>query len=47
MAETLFSLLSSGALTPKIGATYRLDQIAEAHRLLESGKSAGAIVIKP
>ena len=47
MAETLFGLLSSGVLTPKIGAAYPLAKIADAHRLLESGASAGAIVINP
>ena len=38
--------LSSGRFRPLVGATLALDEIAEAHRLLESGEVAGKIVIR-
>ncbi len=47
MAAALFDLMAQGVLAPRIGHTFPLDKIAEAHRLLESGKSVGAIVITP
>lgn len=36
-----------GALRPLIGATFRLDQVVEAHRLLQSRKAVGKIVLIP
>lgn len=47
MAEELFSLLGSGVIRVDIGGRFPLAEIAEAHRLLESGRTAGAIVIEP
>ncbi len=47
MAATLFDLIVEGALTPRIGHHFKLDEISAAHTLLESGKSVGAIVLKP
>ncbi len=47
MAAALFGLIAEGALKPRIGHSFRLDEIAAAHDLLESGKSSGAIVLKP
>jgi NADPH:quinone reductase len=47
MAATLFGLIVEGALKPKIGHRFALDEIAAAHKLLESGKSVGAIVLNP
>lgn len=47
MAAALFEMIAKGVLRPKIAATFPLDRIAEAHRLLESGATTGAIVIKP
>lgn len=47
MAEALFDLVARGVLRPRIGHRFQLKDIAEAHRLLESGKSAGAIVVTP
>lgn len=46
MAAALFDMIAKGALAPKIKHRFSLSEIADAHRLLESGKSAGAIVIK-
>ena len=47
MAAALFAMVAKGALNPNIGHRFALADIADAHRLLESGNSAGAIVIKP
>ncbi|WP_428407271.1 quinone oxidoreductase family protein [Hyphococcus sp.] len=47
MAATLFDMVAKGALKPKIEHRFPLSDVAGAHRLLESGKSAGAIVITP
>ncbi|MFZ5618607.1 MAG: quinone oxidoreductase family protein [Pseudomonadota bacterium] len=47
MASELFDLLERGVLKPTIAATFKLDDVADAHRLLESGKSVGAILLKP
>ena len=47
MAAALFDMVAKGAVSAKIGARFRLSEIADAHRLLESGKSAGAIVVSP
>lgn len=46
MAAALFDMIAKGALIPKIEHRFKLEDIESAHRLLESGKSAGAIVIK-
>ena len=45
MAATLFEMVAKGALKPKIERRFPLSDVAGAHRLLESGKSAGAIVL--
>lgn len=47
MAAALFDLLAAGALKPTIAATFPLAQGADAHRLLEAGKTIGAIILKP
>ena len=47
MAAALFDMIAKGALKPKIGRRFSLGEIADAHALLESGKSAGAIILKP
>ncbi len=47
MASALFEMIASGALTPNIGRQFKLADVADAHRLLESGKSSGAIVLTP
>jgi NADPH:quinone reductase-like Zn-dependent oxidoreductase len=43
--DRLSSLIEAGTLTPSIGATYPLDQAAEAMRYLEAGKARGKIAI--
>lgn len=47
MANALFSNIADGVLKPNISHTFSLEKIAEAHRLLESGTSVGAIIVKP
>jgi NADPH:quinone reductase-like Zn-dependent oxidoreductase len=43
----LFGWVGRGALKPLPVTTLRLDQVAEAHRLLESGTSTGKIALTP
>ncbi|QBY02788.1 NADPH:quinone oxidoreductase family protein [Rhodophyticola sp. CCM32] len=45
--ETLFGWYRKGGLRPHIGATYKLDQAAEALALLKARKSTGKIVVTP
>lgn len=45
MAAALFDMIARGAVKPAIGARFELANIADAHRLLESGDSTGAIVL--
>ena len=40
-------LVESGALVPKIAERVQIDQVADAHRYLETGKSNGIIVCIP
>lgn len=47
MAAALFDMVASGAVKPKIAHRLALSDIADAHRLLESGKTAGAIILTP
>ncbi len=47
MAAALFEMIASGALRANISHRFTLDEIADAHRLLESGESTGAIVVTP
>lgn len=47
MAAALFDLLATGAIKPTIAATFPLAKGADAHRLLEAGKTIGAIILKP
>ncbi|MBO0783605.1 MAG: zinc-binding dehydrogenase, partial [Ktedonobacteraceae bacterium] len=43
----LSELLAQGVLSIRIGATFALDQAAEAHRLAESHRVSGKIVLIP
>ena len=47
MADQLFSTVASGALTIEKATEFPLAQAAAAHELLESGKSTGAIILRP
>jgi NADPH2:quinone reductase len=47
MAAALFDLIGKGVLRPTIARTFPLAETADAHRLLEAGKTIGAIILKP
>jgi NADPH2:quinone reductase len=47
MAATFFDLVANGVIKPTIAARFPLDRVADAHRLLEAGKTIGAIILKP
>ena len=40
-------MLKQGAITPEIGQTFALEDVAEAHRKLEAGETEGATVLLP
>ncbi len=46
-ARDVFDAVERGVIRPAIWKTYALSDVARAHEALESGKSAGAIVLKP
>lgn len=43
----VFEMLAAGAITPEIGQTFALEDVAEAHRALEAGETHGATVLLP
>jgi NADPH:quinone reductase len=43
----LVALWRSGAIRPVVGATFPLDEVAEAHRLVEERRSVGKVVLVP
>jgi NADPH:quinone reductase len=43
----LMSLWEAGAVQPVVGATFPLEQAADAHRLIEERKSVGKVVLVP
>jgi NADPH:quinone reductase-like Zn-dependent oxidoreductase len=45
--EIFRSLLESGKLTPMIGKTFSLSEVAEAIRCMQEGKTVGRIIITP
>jgi NADPH2:quinone reductase len=46
-AQDVLRLWESGAVRPVVGAEYPLDEVAEAHRLVESRESTGKVVLIP
>jgi NADPH2:quinone reductase len=46
-AKDVFDAMASGAVRAFIGARFRLDQVADAHRMAEARANAGAIVMTP
>ncbi|MEG5263992.1 quinone oxidoreductase [Pseudomonas sp. JDS28PS106] len=46
-AADVLAAVEAGIITPRIWKTYPLEEAALAHEALESGKSSGAIVLKP
>lgn len=47
MAERLWAAVASGAVRPEVGGTFALAAASEAHRLLESRGSQGALLLMP
>jgi NADPH:quinone reductase len=45
ITSAVIQLLATQKITPRIGATFRLSEVADAHRLLESGQALGKIVL--
>lgn len=43
----LFDLLANGVLKPEIGQRFALNEAAEAHRAIESGKTVGSTLLLP
>ena len=43
----LFAMVRSGAVTPEIGQTFALQDVADAHRALEAGNTRGSTVLIP
>jgi NADPH:quinone reductase len=43
----IVALWESGAVKPLVGATYSLDDVADAHRLVEERRSVGKVVLVP
>lgn len=46
-AIEVFTMLDQGHLRPKIFKQFKLEQAAEAHKLLEARKTIGSIILKP
>jgi NADPH:quinone reductase len=46
-AARLFTMLRAGAIRAEIGQRFRLEDAAEAHRLLEAGKTTGSTLLLP
>src|SRR5690606_14607227 len=46
-ADELFGWIARGELAVRIGAEYRLDDAAEAHRALEGRKTTGKVLLLP
>ncbi len=47
MAAAVFDALAKGVIKPAIAARFPLEKAADAQRLLEGGKTIGAIILKP
>jgi NADPH2:quinone reductase len=47
MAADLFAMIAGGHLRIPAPKVFPLEKTADAHRLLESGKSTGSIVLRP
>ena len=45
--ERVFAMLASGAISPEIGQTFALEDVADAHRALGAGETTGSTVLLP
>ena len=43
----IFDHLEDGSFEPQIARTFTLEQIAEAHRYMESNEQIGKIIVRP
>jgi NADPH:quinone reductase len=46
-ADQLVRLWGHGLVRPVVGATYPLEQVGDAHRLIEDRSSTGKVVLLP
>jgi len=46
-AAALFGALKTGTITPHVGQIFQLEDAAEAHRAIESGKTVGSTLLLP
>lgn len=46
-ADYVFDMFRQGVISANIGQTYALEDVAQAHRDLEAGKTTGATILKP
>ena len=46
-ADYVFDMFRQGVISANIGQTYALEDVAQAHRDLEAGKTVGATVLRP
>lgn len=46
VAQNLNKLLAEGVIEPKSGGVFPVESLAEAHQLLQSGKSTGKLAVK-
>lgn len=46
LRSEVFSMLARGEIRPRIGAVFSQDEVVEAHRLLDSGKAGGSIILR-
>jgi NADPH:quinone reductase-like Zn-dependent oxidoreductase len=44
--KTIADLLAKGAIKSHVSKTFQLEQVGEAHTLLESGRAVGKVVIE-
>lgn len=47
VVEHVWPLVADGAVRPVVSATLPLDQVAEAHRMIESGEAVGKVLLTP
>jgi NADPH2:quinone reductase len=47
MAADLFEMVTSGKVRIEIGARYKLEDAAQAHRDLEGRKTTGSVILSP
>ena len=45
LTDRVLAMLARGAMTPLIGQTFRLEDVADAHRAMEAGETTGSTVL--